>query len=73
MDKAASEYVMFPVWMFVSKFQDKDYFFAINGQNGTMSGRLPLDSSRAWILFIELALIVFVIVFLGFEAYLWVS
>ncbi|MDR2528754.1 MAG: hypothetical protein LBD04_07045 [Synergistaceae bacterium] len=72
-DKALSEYVMFPVWMFAAKFKDRDYLFAINGQNGTMSGRLPVDGSRAWVLFLELALIAFIAVFIGLEAYLWAS
>jgi DNA-directed RNA polymerase subunit RPC12/RpoP len=72
-DKALSEYVMFPVWMFTAKFKNKDYLFAINGQNGTMSGRLPVDWSRAFFLFLELALISFIVAFIGLEIYLWAS
>ena len=72
-DKAASEYVMFPVWMFAAKFRGEEYIFSINGQTGKMSGRLPIDGSRAVLLFMELALITFIAVFIGLEALLWVS
>ena len=73
LDKVVSEYVMFPAWMFVTKLKDSEYIFAINGQTGKMSGRLPIDGSRAWFLFLEMAAAVFIAVFIGLEVYLWIS
>jgi hypothetical protein len=73
LERAASEYVMFPVWMFVAKHNGKDHIFTINGQTGKMSGRLPIDGSRAWTLFFELATVIFIAAFIGLEVFLWNS
>jgi hypothetical protein len=73
LDRAASEYVMFPVWMFSAKFENSDYIFSINGQTGKMSGNLPVDWSRAGFLFIKLALVTYIAAFLGLEVFLWIS
>ena len=72
-DKTSSEYVMFPVWMFITKFKDRDYTFAINGQTGKFTGKFPIDWRYAGVLFVKLALIIFIAVFIGLEVYLWVS
>ena len=68
LDKAASEYVMLPVWMFVARYKGKDHIFTINGQTGKVSGRLPVDWSRAVIPCLKWALIGFVVVFAILEA-----
>jgi len=70
-DKAVSEYVMFPVWMFVSKYKGLDYIYAINGQTGKFAGKFPVDWKYAGILFLKMALIIFFVVFLSLEVYLW--
>ena len=72
-DRAESEYVMLPAWMFVSTFQDKEYVFAINGQTGKFTGELPVDWGRAGFLFMNLAVAIFAAVFIGLEIYLWLS
>ncbi len=36
-------YVLFPIWLLHTKWNGKDYLFAMNGQNGKMAGDLPLD------------------------------
>lgn len=41
-----SEYVMAPVWILVSKFRNKDYVFAMNGQTGKIVGNLPISLPR---------------------------
>lgn len=43
-----AKYVLFPVWMLHSKYQDKIYVFAMNGQTGKMTGTLPIDKKRQW-------------------------
>ena len=43
-----AKYVLLPVWMLHTKFQDKTYVFAMNGQSGKMTGTLPIDKKRMW-------------------------
>lgn len=45
-----SKYVLLPVWMLHTKFQDKTYVFAMNGQTGKMTGTFPICPKRstAW-------------------------
>ena len=40
--------VLAPVWMLNTKFEDKTYTFAMNGQTGRLVGDLPVDRSAAW-------------------------
>lgn len=41
-------YVLLPVWLFETVYQDKTYQFAINGQTGKMVGELPVDKGAFW-------------------------
>lgn len=34
-------YALLPVWMLTTKWKDKDYLFAMNGQTGKLVGDLP--------------------------------
>ncbi|MCR4892863.1 MAG: hypothetical protein K5989_11870 [Lachnospiraceae bacterium] len=43
-----TEYAMLPVWMLSTKYEDKVYTFAMNGQTGKMVGTLPVDSGKYW-------------------------
>ena len=45
-----ARYVLFPVWMLNTKYKDKTYTFAMNGQTGKMTGSLPICPKRtaAW-------------------------
>ena len=47
-------YAMLPVWMLNTKFEDKMYHFAINGQTGKVSGDLPIDKNKKRLLQIAL-------------------
>ena len=63
------KYALLPVWMLNTKFEDKMYHFAINGQTGKVSGDLPIDKKKQKCLFwgitgvsyVVLALLSFVI------------
>lgn len=44
------KYVLLPVWMLKSKFNGKDYVYAINGQTGKVSGELPVDKKKLWMI-----------------------
>lgn len=43
-----AKYVLLPVWMLHTRYQDKTYVFAMNGQTGKMTGTLPIDKKRQW-------------------------
>ena len=38
-----AKYALYPVWILNTKWQDKNYVFAMNGQTGKMVGDLPMD------------------------------
>lgn len=44
-------YGLLPVWMLNTKYKDKIYTFAMNGQTGKMVGELPVDKGKCWALF----------------------
>lgn len=49
---SVAKYVLYPVWVLNSKYKEKDYIFAMNGQTGKFVGDLPEDKaiSRRWFL-----------------------
>lgn len=45
------KYALFPVWMLTTEYNDKSYVYAINGQTGRVSGELPIDKLKRFLLF----------------------
>lgn len=43
-----AKYVLLPVWMLYTKYEGKDYLFAMNGQTGKMTGNFPVCAKRSW-------------------------
>lgn len=43
-----AKYVLLPVWMLTTRYKDKTYTFAMNGQTGKMIGTLPICPKRSW-------------------------
>lgn len=43
-----AKYVLLPVWMLHTKYRDKTYLFAMNGQTGKMTGTFPICPKRSW-------------------------
>lgn len=41
------EYLLLPVWMLMSRYKDKNYLFAMNGQTGKIVGQLPVDGGKS--------------------------
>ena len=41
-------YALLPVWLLSTKWQGKNYLFAMNGQTGKLVGDLPLDKGLYW-------------------------
>ncbi len=61
-------YILLPVWMVNTKYRDKTYTFAMNGQTGKIVGDLPLGRKEVvvWSLVIYLiCFIIFLLLFLG--------
>ena len=42
------EYALLPVWILKTKWMNKDYLFAMNGQTGKFVGDLPVSKGRFW-------------------------
>ncbi len=40
------KYALLPVWMLTTKWEGKNYMFAMNGQTGKMVGDLPIDKKK---------------------------
>jgi DNA-directed RNA polymerase subunit RPC12/RpoP len=66
----AAAYVLLPVWMLTYQFKGKTYIFAMNGQTGKISGRLPISIGRASSWFGIISASVFTLLFLGGQ-FLW--
>lgn len=50
-DHGKARYVLLPVWMLNTKYQDKIYTFAMNGQTGKMTGAFPICPKRTAVWF----------------------
>ena len=48
-------YALLPVWLLNTKWNGKDYLFAMNGQTGKMVGDLPVDKGKFWATFAAIA------------------
>lgn len=46
-----ARYVLLPVWMLNTRYRDKIYTFAMNGQTGKMTGSLPVCPKRSAVWF----------------------
>ena len=57
-EKQEAHYALLPVWMLTTKWRDKNYLFAMNGQTGKFVGELPTDNGLFWRNVVVLTLIV---------------
>ena len=48
-------YALLPVWMLHTKWNGKDFLFAMNGQTGKLVGDLPTDMGKFWAIFAAVA------------------
>lgn len=42
----SKDYALLPAWLLYTKYQDKNYLFAMNGQTGKFIGNLPIDKIK---------------------------
>lgn len=64
-DKINWEYMMLPVWFMTYQYKGEMYEYAINGQSGKISGRLPLSKLKLCIVSLIVAVVVYIIFLLG--------
>ncbi len=58
-----AKYVLLPVWLLNTTYDNKKYLFAMNGQTGKFVGDLPVDKSLYWVNFGKTAAIATVAMF----------
>ena len=56
MERAGVKYAMLPVWLLSTRWNGKNYLFAMNGQTGKLIGDLPVSSGKFWGLFAGITL-----------------
>lgn len=60
------DYIMLPVWTVTYKGKDgKIYYYSMNGQNGNVSGELPIDYKKVWLLSIVIFIVVLILGLIG--------
>ena len=57
-----ANYALLPVWMLHTKWQNKDYYFAMNGQTGKLVGDLPVSKGKFWGIFAGIWVGVFAVI-----------
>ncbi len=55
MPRVKAKYALLPVWMLTTRWKDKTYMFAMNGQTGKLVGDLPVSMGRWWAWFFGIA------------------
>ena len=68
LNRGQVKYALMPVWMLSTKWKDKTYLFAMNGQTGKIVGDLPVDKGklRKWFWGLGLGLsVIFSLLFSG--------
>ena len=53
--KGDVRYALMPVWLLSTKWKDKNFLFAMNGQTGKLIGDLPVDKGKLFAWFFGLA------------------
>ena len=66
------QYALMPIWLLNTKYKDKLYTFAMNGQTGKFIGKLPIDKGKAFGYFIGISAVAFAIS-VWFFTKLWVG
>lgn len=51
LNRGKVHYALLPVWLMNTKWNGKDYLFAMNGQSGKLVGDLPMDKGKFWSMF----------------------
>lgn len=60
---SSADYAYYPVWTLNTKYREKDFKFAINGQTGKLVGNLPMSKIKFTIWFISMFILFAAIIF----------
>jgi len=60
--KSDAKYMLLPVWLLITSWNDTKYTFAMNGQTGKLVGELPIDKKKARLVFAGITAVLFAIV-----------
>ena len=63
--ESSHQNVLLPVWMLMSRYKDKDYLFAMNGQTGKIVGDLPISMGKAAAWFFGIMGAIAILLFIG--------
>ncbi|MDR0491592.1 MAG: hypothetical protein LBH28_10160 [Oscillospiraceae bacterium] len=55
MKRSSVKYALMPVWLLSTKWNNRSFLFAMNGQTGKLIGDLPVDKGRYWGWFFKIA------------------
>ena len=70
-----AHYAMLPVWLLSTRWRDKAYLFAINGQTGKLVGDLPADKGKLygifWSIFLGLGTLLSIFFASGLDAWIF--
>lgn len=58
-----AKYALYPVWILNTKWNDKNYTFAMNGQTGKFVGDLPMDKKKFWTWLLSVSAIASIVAF----------
>ena len=48
LNNGRAKYALYPVWLLNTKWNGRNYTFAVNGQTGRIAGDLPMDKGAFW-------------------------
>lgn len=65
LERGKVHYALMPVWMLNTKWQGKDFLFAMNGQTGKLVGDLPVSWGKFWGMFAGIAAILSIVGSIG--------
>ena len=65
----AVRYALLPVWMLSTRWKDKSFLFAMNGQTGKLIGDLPVSRGRFWTAYAAITLVIGIV--LSLIVFLW--
>lgn len=68
LENSSVKYALLPVWLLSTKWNGKNFLFAMNGQTGKLVGELPVSMGKFWLWFAGIALPLMAI--LGFIEYM---
>lgn len=55
LERGKVHYALMPVWLLSTKWEGKNFLFAMNGQTGKMVGDLPVSKGKYWATFAAIA------------------